>query len=841
MARRGRQRTKRTPRLSAGRQALLWFGLLGVSTSPAWAQEGQTVASPEPPRERMRINPTGNDIVLVLPVRQNGRIIGQLNTSIGADDTVTVPVSELVELLRPRVRDEVIAQIEGARVGETVSTTDLRAASGAIITFNPQTVELDLQLPSSAMAPIEIDLVGGGRSALNVETPDPEPFSLALNYRGTLDFVEESSYRDIGVNTPIIDFDLLGRVGAIAHESEFFYDERVAEEVVRQGSRLIVDQPENFRRWTAGDLFVETTGFQSAPDVAGLSVSHLAYDFPNSELAQVRGRQTFSIDRPSRVEIFINGQPQLDMQLQPGFYDLRNFPFVTGANDVQVVIEDATGQRQVLQFDYFLEGTLLAPGQSEYYAAAGVRSEFLTDSREYFEDEPIGTGFFRYGVNDRLTFGASLQVSDTARVAGGEATLAPSVGLLHVSFADSDIDGVGAGQAARADYRWTFRNAEKLPRTFSASFEARTELFGSLNEPNPSNPYDYTLAVRYSHSLTETLSASAGFVYSHARENEDEYIASANAGVSYSLSANTRVSLGVAYDREATGEEEVSGSIFLNHRIGQRHYTSAAYNSRDERLNLNYTYLSSGGIGSVDGTAGYTRVPSGSSANAAINYTASRARVGLAQNIATDQDEEVIESATSLRADGALAFTDGRFAIGHSLSDSFVILSPHESLDGAAIEVGDPRNDLVIAKSGALGPALVGVSSYTPNVIAYNVPDAPLGYDLGLASITVNLPLHGANAITVGSDYNITAVGILVDYAGEPVRLQAARAVRLDEPDAVEVEIFTNRNGRFGGSGLAPGRWEIRTVTGTPLRYVVTIAPGGDTLLTDVGTLQPVQ
>lgn len=820
---------------------MLWFSLISASTSPAWAQEAQSIAAPEAPRERSRINPTGNDIVLILPVRHNGGLIGGLNTSIGADDTITVSVSEVVNLLRPRLRDEVIAAIERAGANDRITTTELLNASGAVLTFNSQSVELDLQLPSSAMAPIEIDLIGRGNTSITTDTPDPDPFSIALNYRGSLDFVEESGYRETGLNAPIIDFDLLGRAGAIAYESEFFYDERVSDTVVRQGSRLVYDQPREFRRWTAGDLFVESTGFQATPDIAGISVSHLAYEFPNSELAQVRGRQTFSIDRPSRVEIFINGQPQVDLQLQPGFYDLRNFPFVTGANDVQVVIEDATGARQVLQFDYFIEGTLLAPGQSEYFLGAGVRSEFLTDEREYFEDEPILTSFLRYGLNDHLTVGGGLQASDTAHMTTLEATAAPGVGLLHVSFAESDIDGVGAGQAARADYRWTFRSKDLLPRTFSASFEARTELFGTINEQNPSNPYDYTLAVRYSHSFSQTLSASGGFAYSHAREHEDEYTASANAGLSYSLSASTRVSFGIEYNREPDGDEEVSGSIFLNHRIGQRHYTSASYNSRDERLNLNYTYLSPGGIGSVDGTASYTRLPTSSNASAAINYVASRARVGIAQTVATDADQEITESATSLRADGALAFTNGRFAIGHSLSDSFVILSAHETLENAEIEVGDPRNGVVVAKSGALGPALVGVSSYAPSVIAYNVPDAPLGYDLGLASVTVNLPLHGANQITVGSDNNITAVGVLVDYAGQPVRLQAARARSVDNPDSPEVELFTNRNGRFGGSGLAPGRWEIRTVTGEPLRYLVTIEPSGDTLLMNVGTLQPLQ
>ena len=54
-----------------------------------------------------------------------------------------------------------------------------------------------------------------------------------------------------------------------------------------------------------------------------------------------------------------------------------------------------------------------------------------------------------------------------------------------------------------------------------------------------------------------------------------------------------------------------------------------------------------------------------------------------------------------------------------------------------------------------------------------------------------------------------------------------------------KVELFTNRAGRFGAQGLAPGRWVIEMPTEPePTRYVVDI-PDGVKGLHNAGILKP--
>jgi len=52
-------------------------------------------------------------------------------------------------------------------------------------------------------------------------------------------------------------------------------------------------------------------------------------------------------------------------------------------------------------------------------------------------------------------------------------------------------------------------------------------------------------------------------------------------------------------------------------------------------------------------------------------------------------------------------------------------------------------------------------------------------------------------------------VGRLLTGNGEPVALVSGLATELAAPEREAVPFFTNREGRFGLTGLAPGRWRL--------------------------------
>jgi len=86
----------------------------------------------------------------------------------------------------------------------------------------------------------------------------------------------------------------------------------------------------------------------------------------------------------------------------------------------------------------------------------------------------------------------------------------------------------------------------------------------------------------------------------------------------------------------------------------------------------------------------------------------------------------------------------------------------------------------------------------------------------------------------------VTAIGRLLNRDGEPVALVTGSAVEAAHPDHEPVEMFTNRDGKFGAVGLAPGRWTITMQDDQHSVYVLDIAADSKGVVR-VGELRPTE
>jgi outer membrane usher protein len=84
----------------------------------------------------------------------------------------------------------------------------------------------------------------------------------------------------------------------------------------------------------------------------------------------------------------------------------------------------------------------------------------------------------------------------------------------------------------------------------------------------------------------------------------------------------------------------------------------------------------------------------------------------------------------------------------------------------------------------------------------------------------------------------VTAVGRLIDAAGTPLSLMSGSAISTDRPGAEPVGLFTNREGRFGASGLAPGRWLITMNDDAGSTFTLDIGKDAEGVL-NLGELRP--
>ena len=74
------------------------------------------------------------------------------------------------------------------------------------------------------------------------------------------------------------------------------------------------------------------------------------------------------------MDILVDNVLIKHIRLSPGNYNLTDLPLNPGANNVKLVIEDDSGQRQTLEFTGFSGQELLAPGISEWSVNAGIKS-----------------------------------------------------------------------------------------------------------------------------------------------------------------------------------------------------------------------------------------------------------------------------------------------------------------------------------------------------------------------------------------------------------------------------------------------------------------------------------
>ncbi len=789
-----------------------------------------TPASTQPaaPQQDIRLNTTGRTMTIVVSLKDGTNALGDVDAQINPDDTILVSLSQIVRLMASRLTPAKLRELGQVEAIAGFAPLAAFEKQGFVVRFDKRAFELDITLPTADRAVQTIGLAELDQSVIG-DFATPSRFSGYINVRGSADYVVTGT--NTGFGSPSFLFDGAMRIAPIVVEAEGAWS-GVNHIFTRTGTRAIYDDARHLLRWTAGDLVPETRGFQGALDLAGISIARsYALLEPQRNVAP-RGGRTFSLNREATVEAYINGRSIRTLRLQPGTYNVGDFPFAQGGNDVDLVITDVTGQRETISFSTYIQRTQLASGLSEFALNVGVLSR--PGQGISYSGDPAITGYYRRGVNDSLTMGANFQYARNSYLVGFEAVLGTAIGTLGGDFAYSQVSGAGSGWAANLSLE---RVSQTLKGSSSLLFtvELRSRRFGAVEQLTPDNPYDYNVSLNYSRSLGARSFGGFQARYSHGRDGAvSERSARVNYGMRFGKS--TSINLDLEWDKGVRGDDK-SARISLVRRFGQRSSGRVEYDSHDNATRLGFQTSRGYGLGSWNAGGNVDIGREDVAVNAAANYLANRADLGLAYAASYSLSSKTItDQRASFRFASSLAFAGGSFAIGRPISDSFAIVRPYKRNAGLGVVV-DPAQNSAQAKSGAFGPALYGeITSYSPRTLTYDVPDAPPGLDLGTGALRTLAPYRSGYVVVVGSDYNVMAVGTLKSK-GEAVSLQAGSAVEVGGEHR-HVELFTNREGRFAIAGLRPGLWRIE-LAGTPPIVYDLLVPKDATGVVRVGDLAP--
>jgi len=827
-----------------GNQIMVRFGAslaaIACATTAQAAEQPAALAmadqAPAAPAARaQRLNPTGHTVVLTVPAKDGPNYLGDIELTIGVDDSLSMPTERLFQVLEKVLAPQVLDALRANLAGATTTGPAELAKAGLEVSYDPRTLELQFLIPAERRATRSLSVAALDSTQVG-QVLRPAEVSAYLNIRSSVDLVEDGF--DKGFASPVTLLDGAFRLGDVVAESDAIWSPgATGSDFQRLGSRFVYDDMKHLVRITAGDLQTQAQGFQSAPDIAGLSI-YRSYSVLNpQQIIRPRGDRSFRLERPATVEVVVNGQQVRRLQLGPGNYNLRDFPFAQGANDVRVNILDDTGRSESLRFDMFLDQSQLAKGLSEFGFYAGVKAPLGPDGPVY-SNEWMVSGFYRRGILDSLTAGVNVQADKDAQMIGAEAVVSTPLGTLGSHVAWSHVRGVGDGMAFQATFRRQFVRADGQADSLNLFAEHRSRRFAPVSFFLPDNPYAYELGGGYSHSFGPSFYAGADARFSKGRGTVPDVH-------SYRLTGGWRITPTASLGAETRWQQDSRGREFsalltLTIRLGTSASLRSEFDTRDNRARVAYQAIHGAGVGSYNVTADVERSDFGGAASVNASYFTNRAELGFSHygNFTRDFTTSTNQR-SSFRLGTSIAMADGAVSVARPIYDSFAIVHPHPSLKRADVVV-DPTPFGYAANTGTLKAATMpSLSSYADRTITVDAKHATPGVDIGQGSFRLFPSYRSGYALQVGSDYNVTAMGQMLDVDGAPVALVAGTATELGKPDRPPLTIFTNRQGRFGATGLAPGKWRLQMLDAKKSTYEIDIPTKAEGVIR-LGEIKPV-
>jgi hypothetical protein len=371
-----------------------------------------------------RLNPTGRTITLSVPLIEGDTRLGEILVRIEPDGTIIVPKATLVQQLAPVLDQVALARLE--KVPDKNGFLALGELSGADfrLNYNPSQMELAFNPGIEQRPRKELNYGRSGLTSSNLA--QPAMLSGFMNISGGADY----SWEKPNIASLYLDLQSAIRLSGSVIENDFTYEGNLdpvqcpigarclydhMSGLKRRYSRLVYDLPDQRIRMQFGDVEQQTTSFQRTTDVLGMAIEKSVRKLAPGEVLSPTVGSFFSIERPSDVDVLINGTITQRLKLRPGNYNIRDLPLVAGANDIELIIMDDRGQRHTVVLSTFADAKMLAMGGSEWAASAGLPSYLVDGERTYRSSEYLASGLYRYGLTDRLSLEAQVKAGVQGR------------------------------------------------------------------------------------------------------------------------------------------------------------------------------------------------------------------------------------------------------------------------------------------------------------------------------------------------------------------------------------------------------------------------------------------
>lgn len=496
---------------------------------------------------------------------------------------------------------------------------------------------------------------------------------------------------------------------------------------------------------------------------------------------------------PSNVELYVDGLRQYNGQVPIGPFQLAAQPGINGTGNAQVVITDAFGRMQTLDFSFYGTQQLLAKGLSDWSAGVGrMRRDYGIRSFAY-ETPVIGSATWRYGASDRFTAEAHAEGGGGVLNGGaGGWWLLGGAGVVNAAYAHSRHAGLQGGQYSLG-YSWNNRrfNVNVLTRRTHGAYRD----LGALQDTLPPDISEQaTLGI----NLQGAGSLSASYLRLRYPDGDDNRYAS----LFWSRSFGDRWSAYLSFNQNLADSDDRSAYLSVSAALGRNRQSSVSAQRNGERL----TYVADlsqpvPGDGSQGGYGWRVQARGGDDGAGGLAELGWLNRVGrYSMGYARQGDVDYGYASAS----GSVVWMGGHVFAAREVPDAFAVVST-DGFGGIPVRL----ENRLIGSTDRNGLLLVTpLLSWQRNRLSIDTLDLPadmradrvdawvtprqgagLGVDFGLRRTrAMHVVLHDGSGIPlpVGSQVHLPGGGsATVGYDGETYLEDVATPVQLevDLPD----------------------------------------------------------
>jgi len=728
----------------------------------------------------------------------------------------------ILEALRPILAPDIYQRLENRKsVEKTLSLADLDSL-GLSSTFSESTLELTIRVPLKSRQQNELSLNYSDVTKTKPLTPTQQS--------GYLNFRFNQAYSD--TKMPLTgNLQFVENIQGFAFESGADYQEHDTHAWRRTDTRLIKDNEEQMLRYTLGDLNVPSRGFQSSPAMGGFAVTR-EFSIQPYRTARPVSQHEIQIKRPSLVEVYVNNQLYSQLRLPPGRFDVRDFPLISGQNNVRVKIKDDLGQEESFDFSLLFENTILNQDFHEFSYNFGAPWIDSGSDRAYENEKIFTSVFHRMGLTNYVTGGINFQNYLSQNLTGAELSFISDYGYVSIDGAYSQTQSTQSGGGQKIRYRTLDRMFNRDVRTvLTAEFEKQDRGFRGVSViPSAINAMDQRYDLQINHDF-RWLYAGMGAAYEKQYDTEAKRIYRGQVVIPFTPWMRFEVSYNKSYG--ATEEERTLLSFFWSERQGLS-TVSSYYDSQAQTFNVSaiknslYDYDDYRLRADLTTAANNTRT-----LHASGEYLTQPATLRLDQfstrNDLTDQ------SITTLGVNTGLAWVGSQWALTQPINDSFALISLNDLPPGQALKV-NPYGDGAQAQLGPRKQTILrNLTAYYIQPINLDATSLPVGSLLKREYFAVKSTYRSGILIDGELSQKIAVRGCFLKEDGAPISY-ASGEIFNEQNQLVDNTLFTTQDGRFYVEGLEPGTYAL--ILDGFLAYTIRVQKPNETPVMELGTIK---